>query len=116
MAAKGLITFHELRAKITALEETRETAQRKLEALNRRHEKVEELKRDRNTLLDSLVATAPEALDALTPEGRLKIYGILGLRAVVRSDGGVEASGLFENNLSVCTRTTDPWAVLLNCG
>lgn len=76
MAAKGLITFHELRAKITALEETRETAQRrKLEALNRRHEKVEELKRDRNTILDSLVATAPEALDALTPETRSRRKG-----------------------------------------
>ena len=54
-------------------------------------------------LRQSLVATVPDALDMLTPEGRLNIYQILALLVVMRSDGGVEASGRFVNNLSVCT-------------
>ena len=83
MAAEGLITFDELRAKLTALEETRETARRELEALDRRQEKIEELERDRDTLLDSLVAVAPDALDALMPEERLQVYKILGLQAAL---------------------------------
>src|SRR5215208_604664 len=37
------------------------------------------------------------------PEGRLNFYKILGLRVVMSSDGGVEASGRFVNKLSVCT-------------
>ncbi len=105
MAAEGLITFDELRAKLTALEETRKAAQRELEALNRRREKIEELKRDRDSLLDSLVAIAPDALDALTPEERLNIYKMLGLGVVMRPEGGIEASGTFVNDLTVCTST-----------
>jgi site-specific DNA recombinase len=45
MAAEGLITFDELREKLTALEETRETAQRELDALFRRWEEIEDLER-----------------------------------------------------------------------
>jgi site-specific DNA recombinase len=105
MAAEGLITFDELRAKLTALEETRKTAQRELEALNRRREKIEELERDRDSLLDSLVAMAPDALDALAPEERLNTYKMLGLGVLMRPEGGIEASGTFVNDLAVCTST-----------
>jgi len=103
MAAEGLITFAELRAKLTALEETRETARRELEALDRRREKIEELERNRDALLDSLVAVAPDALDALMPEERLQVYKMLGLRVAVRPEGDIEASGAFTNDFSVCT-------------
>jgi site-specific DNA recombinase len=102
MAAEGLITFDELRAKLTALEETREKARRELEAIGRRREKIEKLERDRDALLDPLMSVASEALDALMPEERLQVYKMLGLRVAVRPDGDIEASGAFTNDFSVC--------------
>ena len=55
--------------------------------------------------LDSLVAIAPDALDALAPEERLNIYKMLELGVVMRPEGGIEASGTFVNDLTVCTST-----------
>jgi DNA repair exonuclease SbcCD ATPase subunit len=92
-----------MRAKLTALEETRETARRELEALDRHQEKLEELERDRDALLDSLVAVAPDAVDALMPEERLQVYKMLGLRVDVGSKGDIEVSGTLGDDLSVCT-------------
>ena len=106
MAAEGLITFDELREKLIALEENRETARRELEALDRRQERIEDLERDRDALLDSLVAVSPDALEALASEERLNLYQMLGLRVVLRQDGGLEASGTLMDTPSVCTPTT----------
>ena len=105
MAAEGLITFDELREKLLALEENRETARRELEALDRRQERIEELERDRDALLDSLVAVSPDALEALASQERLNLYQMLGLRVVLRQDGGLEASGTLMDTPSVCTPT-----------
>src|SRR5688572_14686356 len=63
MAAEGLISFHELRGKVLELDETRRTAERELEALRGRQEIVEQLKRDRDTLLEHYADMVPEALD-----------------------------------------------------
>jgi Recombinase zinc beta ribbon domain len=93
MAAEGLITFDELRAKLATLEETRETARRELAALHKRWEEIEKLERDRDALLDSLEATAPDALEALTPEERHHVYKILRLRVLAHLDGSLEPSG-----------------------
>jgi hypothetical protein len=49
MAAEGLITFDELRAKLASLEEIWEMAERELEALGARRERLE---RDVETLLE----------------------------------------------------------------
>jgi chromosome segregation ATPase len=53
LAAKGLMTFEELEEKLRGLEETRKTAERELEALRSRRERVEELEQDKETLLES---------------------------------------------------------------
>ena len=103
MAAESLITFDELREKLSALEEIRERAQRELKALDRRRERMEELERDRDSLLGSLVTMAPAALDTLTPEERLNLYKLLQLRVSLRSDGDIEATGTFTNSPGVCT-------------
>jgi site-specific DNA recombinase len=103
MAAESLITFDELREKLAALGETRETVQRELEALDRRRERMEELERDRDALLDSLMTVVPTTLDTLTPEERLNLYKLLELQVFLRSDGAIEATGTFANGLSVCT-------------
>ena len=50
MAAEGLIDFDELRAKLVALDGTREAARNELKALEFRQEKLASLERDRATL------------------------------------------------------------------
>jgi hypothetical protein len=71
MAADGLITFDELRARLAELDGTRSIAERGLETL-RNHEDHEEhiggLEGARDALLDSLVGTAPDALNLLASE------------------------------------------------
>ena len=54
-----------------------------------------ELRTLRDTLLEGYVRTAPESLDALTPEERHQVYGMLRMRVVVRMNGTLEASGTF---------------------
>ncbi len=68
MAAEGLIDFDELRAMLAALEETRETARLELAALEGHQEKLAELERDRDALVESCADLVPEALKALLPE------------------------------------------------
>ncbi len=53
MAAEGLIDFDELRARLAALEETRETARPELAALEGRRESSAELECDRDALMES---------------------------------------------------------------
>jgi len=101
MPAEGLIIFDELRVKLAVLEETRETAQRELEALDNRREKIEELEHDRDALLESYVSLVPESLDALTPEERHRIYKMLRLRVILRPDAPLEVSGSFSDGPSV---------------
>jgi uncharacterized protein involved in exopolysaccharide biosynthesis len=64
MAAEGLIDFDELRARPAALEESRETARLELTALEGRREKLAELGRDRDALMESYADLVPEALKA----------------------------------------------------
>jgi uncharacterized protein involved in exopolysaccharide biosynthesis len=66
MAADGLIDFDELRARLAALEESRETARLELAALAGRREKLAELERDRDALMESYAGLVPEALKALS--------------------------------------------------
>ncbi len=94
MAAEGLITFDELRAKLEGLAETRETAERELEALRDRQEEAEQLERDRDALLASWTDAAPEDLDALTSEQRNELYHRLHLEITPREDG-YEVKGPF---------------------
>jgi site-specific DNA recombinase len=106
MAAEGLITLDELRAKLAGLEETRTTARRELESLSQRREKLAELERDRDTLLEHYAGMVPEALDELTPEERHRIYEMLRLRAVATLDGTIEVTGVLGKNVLVCTTET----------
>jgi hypothetical protein len=73
------------------------TAERELEVLRGRQVRIEEMERDRDVLLDEHARMAPEAL---TPEERRQVYGMLRIRAVVRIDGTLEVSGTFgEGNI-----------------
>ena len=106
MAAEGLITFDELREKLAALEEMRELAERELEAVGKRRERVEQLERDKDALLEHYVDTAPEAIDMATPEDRRRVYEMLRLRLVAQPDGTIEANGEYVGDPVVRTSET----------
>jgi site-specific DNA recombinase len=101
MAAQGLIVFNELRTKLAGLDETRQLAQRELDFLEERHERLRGLERDKHTLLEHYAGMVPEVLDALTPEERHHIYKMLRLRIVVYPDGTLEVSGTFGDGLEL---------------
>jgi uncharacterized membrane protein YccC len=102
---KGLarvITFEELGAKLSDLEEIRTTAVEKLEAIRNYQERIEEMEKDRDALLESYALRAPEALNNLTPEERHQVYRMLRLRAAVRIGGTLEVSGMFGEGSGFC--------------
>jgi hypothetical protein len=114
MAAEGLITFDELRAKLAALDATRTTAERELETIKGRREHLDNLERDKEVLLETYAALTMEALESLTSEERQKLYKTLRLRAVINLDGSIEVGGTFVDNLDACTlealSSWSPWA------
>jgi hypothetical protein len=99
MAAEGLITFDELRAKLAALDETRTTAQRELESLSLRHERLAELEHDRDTLLEHYATMVPEALEELTAEERHQVYKMLRLKVYIHPDGDLEIRGVSSEDI-----------------
>ncbi len=62
-------------------------------ALAIRRESVEKLERDKDALLESLIAMTPEALDGLVPEERRRIHKMIEPKAVTLPDGGLEVNG-----------------------
>ncbi len=105
LAADGIMDRDELRAKLAALEETRTTAQRELEALGRRQEEIEELERDRDALLEYYADTAPEALASLTPQQRHHIYKMGRLEVLTHADRTIEITGPLVPNLAQVCKT-----------
>jgi hypothetical protein len=77
LAADGIMSRDDLKAELARLEEIRGTAEKGLKALRTRQEKVEELQRDKDALLDHYAALAPDALDSLAPEERHRLYRML---------------------------------------
>lgn len=93
MAAEGLIEFEELRIRLSALEDTREAAERELRALEQRTEHLAQLERDRDSLLENYADLLPEAIDALGSEERHRVYRMIGMEAHLARDGSLEISG-----------------------
>lgn len=102
MAVEGLITFDELRSKLEEAEQTRERAQAELEVLDRRRENIEELKRDKDAVMESYASMVPEELDDLASEERHQIYKMLRLQVVVDYDRPPEVCGTFGGGLEFC--------------
>ena len=102
MFAADAMTFGELRSKLDALEETRETARRALASLASRREKLRNLERDKELLLKTYATHAPEALDSLGPEERRTVYSMLGLRVEALPDRSLRVRGVFGEENLVC--------------
>ena len=102
MAAEGLITLDELRAKLAGLEETRRAAEVEIEGLRGRLKRVERLEQDRDALLDGYANLIPEALQELGPEKRRLVYAMLRLRIAVEIGGDMEISGVIGAGEILC--------------
>jgi hypothetical protein len=87
MAAEGLITFDELRAKLAGIREARETAQRQLAASRGRKERSEGLEMDREALLGSLADEVTAGLEALSGAERNEVYRKLRLLVTPSAEG-----------------------------
>ncbi len=111
MAAEELVGFDKLRERLSRWDETKGIAQRELQTLNERKERIAELERDRDALLESYAGAVPEALESLEPEERHRVYEMLRLKVVAHLDGTLEARGILsgslrvvqENGRAVCT-------------
>jgi hypothetical protein len=101
LAAKGHITDDDLAEVLAELEDTRITAQTELETVRGRKAALEELERDRDTLLESYAGMVPEALDSLAPEERQQVYGMLRLKVEIAPDRSMEVRGVLSETLRV---------------
>ena len=101
MAAEGHITFDELGAKLRELAAERVTAERELEDLNLRKLRLEDLERDKETLLNDYASMVPEALDELAGEERHQIYRMLRLQVHVSPSSDLDVRGVLRE--AVCT-------------
>ena len=88
------MTLQELGARLEELEEARTVAERELTALRSHQQRVEELEKDRDALLQSMCEMVPDALDDLDGEEKNRLYQTLRLK-VTPSEEGYEVNGAF---------------------
>jgi site-specific DNA recombinase len=90
LAAKGRITEEELDEELAHLDNSREAAKRELQSLRWHKERLEQMERDREAVLEHYAALAPEALDSLTSEERQRLYKMLRLKVLLAKSGDLE--------------------------
>ena len=95
MFAAETTTLNELKAKLEALKETRKTVEIELASVVGRRERLEAMEQDRDLILESYATLAPEALVALSPKERCKVYVILNLTVEAFAGGSLRISGAF---------------------
>ena len=101
MYAADAMTLDELRSKLDALKETRETARRELASLASWRESLT-LERNKELLLESYATRVPEALAGLKPEERRTVYSMLGLCVEALPDKSMRVRGAFGEESLVC--------------
>jgi hypothetical protein len=113
LAARGSITDAELDEELAQLDDTRKVAEQELEALRQHNERVEEMERDRDAVLEHYTVLAPEALASLAPEERHQLYKMLRLQVFVAKSGdlvielaGVPAESTDANSSSITEVTS----------
>jgi site-specific DNA recombinase len=110
MAAEGLISFEELRAKLYSLNESRKVAEEELKRLRVHSERVEALMHNRDALLAALEGAIPELLDMLSSEGRNRIYKMLNLKVEAIHGGPLRLTGAFVGEPGVWISKPRPWS------
>jgi hypothetical protein len=97
LAAEGFLDRDELRGKLAAPDETRETAERELRTLEGRSRLLENLEREKDTIIERYAGLVPDALEELSPRERHQVYRMLHLRVVAHPDDKLEVSGAFSS-------------------
>jgi hypothetical protein len=110
LAAKGLMRDEELDRALAELEETRTVAERELEAIENRRERIQQLEHDKDALLASLEGAVPEALDSLPSDSRNQLYRMLNLKVEAFPDEPLKLFGVFVGDVGVCSPDTIPWS------
>ena len=78
------------------------SARDELKALASWRERLQALERDKELLLNSYAARAPEALDSLGAEERRTVYSMLGLRIEALPDKSLRVQGALGKEHLVC--------------
>jgi hypothetical protein len=102
------MTLEELGSKLAELDDIRHHAERELSALQDHQERVEELEKDRDDLLEAMAETVPDGLDGLTGEERNKVYRMLRLEVTPTPEGYSITGALrvrLQNGTDALTRT-----------
>ena len=83
-------------------------AEHELETLRAHRERVGEMERDRDAVLEYYTALAPDALDSLAPEERHQLYKMLRLKVFLARSGDlqVEFAGAPTDSLAVAGSST----------
>jgi hypothetical protein len=63
--------------------------------------RIEQLERDKETLLESYAGMAPDALESLAPEERRRDYKMLKLRVTAYPGARLEVGGVLTNTTGV---------------
>jgi recombinase-like zinc beta ribbon protein len=103
LAAKGHMSDDELDEALGELEDTRKAAERELRAIQGQREIIEQLERDRDTILEYYAGMVPEALDELTGEERHRVYRMLRLEVYVQPNGDLETRGVIRTEVRGAT-------------
>ena len=93
LMAEGLMTQEDLGAMLRRLEETRALAERGLEMLRRKKDRVARLEQDKEIRLEPYARMAPGAPEALTSEERHRPSRMLRPRVVMNPDRSIELTG-----------------------
>jgi septal ring factor EnvC (AmiA/AmiB activator) len=99
LAADGLMNRDELRTKLAELEERREVVRQEMDTLAARKERLEELERDKEELLEYYATMAPTRLEELSGEERARVYQTLRLCIRAHPDGSLEVTGALGKEL-----------------
>jgi site-specific DNA recombinase len=93
LAAEGIMGRSELRAKLAEIEEDHETAEREMAAIKGRRERLEQMERDRDAIMEHYASAVPGSLDDLGPEERHQLYKMLRLEVLAYPDKSLEVRG-----------------------
>ena len=77
---EGIMSLDDLGARLAELKDLEETTRRELKNLHGRQERIAQLERDRDALLEDYARRSPEALHSLTSEQRHHLYKMLRLQ------------------------------------
>lgn len=84
------------------IEETSGIARAELTTLKEGRQRLEELERDGDVLMERYAGAVPEAIENLTPEERYRVYKMLRLNVVAHPDSRLEVTGVLGSAQEVC--------------